>query len=156
MKTWVTLLVLVLLMSCGNGIKPDKSEIASNKSEVYRSSDDSFQKDFYLKIEDEKATIYGWDVSTEKDTIYYRSICKLEEDSTDGIQITLKNYQFTEVKVREENLNDFKVNEELSLDNLGEYSSFWGEKKADGSFHFLAVKHIYHSRADEFTFERIK
>ena len=85
-----------------------------------------------------------------------RSICKLKQDSTDAIRITLENHELTEVKTTENNLNDFKKNDDLNLPIWGAHSSFSGQKTTDGSLDFLAVKHKYLSRADKFKFERIK
>lgn len=62
MKILVKLLVILALGACNKVTKPDRMDISANQAEIYRSTKDSFQQDFYLKIEKEKATIYGWEI----------------------------------------------------------------------------------------------
>jgi hypothetical protein len=54
MKTFVLSIMILTLMSCYNGKPSNEIKEAIIQNEVYRSTDASFQKDFYISIENRK------------------------------------------------------------------------------------------------------
>tara|TARA_B100000674_G_C37231806_1_gene641698 strand:- start:20 stop:496 length:477 start_codon:yes stop_codon:yes gene_type:complete len=158
MKLILKILIILGFVSCTSQIQTDSNEIEDkrNEIEIYQSSDDSFQPGFYLTIKDKQAIVYGWETENESDTVYYKSTCELKEDSSKSIRITLESYQLSEVKITQDNLNEFQENKNLKMPIWRAHSSFWGHKADDGSLEFMAVKHSYDSRADNFIFKRIK
>ncbi|MGB1041460.1 MAG: hypothetical protein ACPGVD_11345 [Flavobacteriales bacterium] len=155
MKIALKLLIILIISACKDGQNATKKADILINEEIYVSNNESFQKNFFLKIYDEKAIIYGWEISKENDTIYYRSEGAIELDSSDNYWISLKSYQFTDEKFNKNNLNNFKENHNIKIPFLGIHSSFWGSLKPNGSFDFLAVKDIYSGRADKFIFEKV-
>ena len=104
MKTFILyLLFIVPFISCKSGKITDNKEnpkqtIILNHDGVYRSTEESFQADFYLIIEGEQATIYGWEAFNESDTIYYRSISTLGGYWDDKFSIRLDTFEQTRTK----------------------------------------------------------
>ncbi len=167
MKIPYYLILLPLLFSCQN--KENTEDVGTSESsdgiqsvEIYRSTDRSFQADFILKIDQDQATMYGWDVplENEKDTIYYRAQCKQDKDSN-GILMSLHldQYELTKRKVTPYNMDEFKPDTTLGHSNYSilfiHHSSFSYIKSSGDSIEFGAVKHSYSGRFDKFIFEKI-
>jgi|GEM_PF-3210278 len=143
----LSLLTLILLSGCNIQ--------STSQVEIYRSTENSFQKDFYLEIENDLVNVFGWELTSENDTIYYKSSGELDKKDVGVTSFELETYELTRVKTSETNLNDFK--EETGLKNaLFFHSSFFGKKYSEGSMKLQAVKHIYYDRVDEFEFEKIE
>ena len=153
MKIYLTILSILALTSCNNEIKPDKASESENQVEIYQSTENSFQKDFYLMIEDENVCVNGWEVTKENDTIYYKSNGKLEIDSAGTFRISLERCEYSRVKADH---FDGCTNKILKSSTFSIHNGYTGKKINDNSFEFLAVKSFYLGRADKFIFRRIK
>lgn len=167
-KTLLFISLILITYSCSENSdkQPNVDLIESTNTEeietnlpyeLYRSSESSFQANFFLKIEAEKSTIYGWEITPNNDTIYYRSECKSEESNHEEIRLRLEKYELTRIKLNENNLEEFIEDTTLETSAiLFFHNSFFGKQSSDNLIQLQAVKHIYDSRADDFEFERIK
>jgi hypothetical protein len=128
-----------------------------SRYELYRSTEESFQTDFFLKIEGENVTVYGWADTPLNDTVYYRVITEVNQMDSIKMRIKLENHELSAIKTTENNIDQFQ--EDTTLD-YGSYilfhSSFFGKKTSAKIIQMQAVKHIYFGRADTFIFERIR
>jgi hypothetical protein len=89
------LLVVIAFASCSEameegGTKKTQKPIADIEVEIYRSTEDSYQRNFFLKINGDSSTFYGWEINDNSDTIYYRSITKVEKDNNGYYRFHLK------------------------------------------------------------------
>ena len=149
------LLKLFLITTIGF-ILPDKQMERISTTPIYHSTADSYQEDFFLVFENQGVSIYGWEVTIDNDTIYYRSRSKIIHEETGKLTIRLKNYEFSRTKITTSNLSKFEEDKELNFAPLFCHSSFFLGTGKGSKIEFLAVKHIYLSRADKFIFERIE
>jgi hypothetical protein len=158
MRITLLLIIIFTFFSCNERTKAVLNEIdkSAPQIKVYKSNNDSFRKDFFIKIEDEKAIVYGWFVNASKDTIYYRSKSKLEKGKEGKIKISLEKYELTKTRLTKENLDHFKNDTKLNLPEFSTYSSFIGQVSSKDLYKLNAFKQTYFSRFDEFIFVRVK
>jgi hypothetical protein len=119
---------------------------AQIKNGIYKSSKASFRENYILIFEGEKATLIGWELVGQKDTIYYRSSAKLDEN---------KHLHFDKFDFSKKGPLDFKPDKSLSMVAFVLHNNFMFSKANENSIFFLAVTDIYGNRADEFVFEKI-
>ncbi|MFK7970317.1 MAG: hypothetical protein AB8F95_08120 [Bacteroidia bacterium] len=175
MRIGIILIIVGMLGACY--LTGDSNQKQHGSYSIYRSTDGSFQKDFYLKIGTETATIFGWleventvffDLLNDEDsanmrqvkacdTVYYKSECDLEIEDNGRISFSLEDFSFSTQSVNQHNLGFFEPDNGLCyLPVFFLHSSFFSEKEAEDSLVFLAVKHLYSGRADKFVFRKLK
>ena len=133
---------------------------------VYESDKSSHRDNFYLVIENTKATLYAWEISLNKDTLYYCSTTTIDTTGYldfKSYQLEFKFYDLSKKKYVKSNLRGFKPNKKLTgLTNRDEkqevftsmlYSTFVIFNVEKDKVELQAIKDTYLSRADKFTFE---
>ena len=140
MKLSLTSLLILTLLSF----------YTKNKSQIFTSSKTSFKEGFQLIIESDSATLYGWDLNSKKDTIYFKTKGLVKIDSTGKFELTLDNYSYSNFKPSNFNfIPDPKIKKPI----LGNYNSFFGSINQVRIF-ACATKHSYDNKCDEFVFEK--
>ena len=126
--------------------------------DIYASSEDSFQQDFFLQMDTSVAIIYGWCLSRGgKDTLYYRSKSKIERKYDGNMSINLKQYDVTRTKTTLTNLNQFSSDWNLAAGDVSRaHTGFISTNQPDSTIEFRAVKLVYAGRFDKFIFEKIE
>ena len=155
MKILINFLLICSFCSCLEDTQTHSSEMGVI-TETYRSTNESYRKDFYLSITGNEAIIYCWDVNPKGDTVYYWSKGNLEKGNHNELSFDLTKHVFSKTKISEKNLGNLIEDKDENFVTTFLYSSFVGGQIAEGSIRLQGVKHIYDSRADVFLFERIK
>jgi hypothetical protein len=106
----------------------------------------SFRTNYFLKVDKDSVTLFGWE-SHESDTIYFKSSCK--KDSMD--KLTFTNFAFTRSKPTAENLNTFIGNPKIEIPTFILHRYLFNFQKKNNKV-FMLAKDAYDSRADEFEF----
>ena len=119
---------------------------------IYKSSNESFGTNWYLIVKGEQLCLFGWELSTENDTLYFRSTAEFNRNRN----ITFNTFEFQKERITEENLKDFKPNDNLKIDSFFMYRYLVDIKEENGEISFSATKDIYDSRADYFKFLKVK
>jgi hypothetical protein len=131
-------------------------ELKHSDEPIYQSTNDSFHKNFFLRIRNGVIVdLYGWDV-IKNDTVYFKSSGRFRYNSVGNINVRFDDYMFSKVPVNIGNLNNFKEDRTLKYTSDLMYSSFSGKRTDSGSYKFSAVKLQYDSNFDEFIFKRVE
>jgi hypothetical protein len=149
MKTLYSLVLLITLSSCDNEVATDiVTPATSIKTEIYKSTDDSFQSNFYLKLENETVNLFGWYTSISQDTIYYKTENQLEKYPDDQKILRIDNLEFSRTKTTLNKLDHFKSDTTIKVDYCSSHSSFHFDETIKNRIKSKAVKHSYCSRSD--------
>jgi len=110
------LIIAITFSSCKT--TNDRSE------NYYKSTSNSFKSDFFLILDEKYATIYGWEVLLNKDTIYYKSKGVLKKSANEKLRIRFDKYEVSKKSFNRQNLNKFKNDQNLGSLDLIFYSEF--------------------------------
>jgi hypothetical protein len=118
---------------------------------TYMSSNESYRTNYYLVVETNQLTLYGWETTMENDTIYFRSTSLFESNSS----VTFKEFEFQKEPFTSGNLLDFKADIALEVESFLLHKYLMNITESNGEISLLATKDIYCSRADNFVFKKI-
>lgn len=138
------ILISVLLTACSTPDGPFKNG-------VYESVGASYRHGFFLEIKGQNASLYGWDLFMEKDTIYYKAFGRI----TTATHIGFTDYEFFKVPFKKTNIQSFETIEEAGLWQVLCYSSFSISSKPNSHMTMHGVKTAYDSRFDTFEFKLV-
>jgi hypothetical protein len=119
---------------------------------TYMSSDESYRNNYFLVVESDQLTLYGWETTMENDTLYFRSTTAFESNSN----VTFTNFEFQKEAINEENIMDFKADNALEVESFLLHKYLINISESNGEISLIATKDIYCSRADNFIFIKIK
>ncbi|MBN1151501.1 hypothetical protein JXA84_09830 [candidate division WOR-3 bacterium] len=124
---------------------------------LYKSSEDSFKKNFYLYVRGDSATLYGWDLlvfvdTSGTDTIHYKACAEFSMLDSSYISMNFKNHEFSRESFLSENFDSTDILAENDSGLIFPYVNMFGGIK-DGKLYMYAVKFTYLSNTDNFIFE---
>ena len=126
----------------------------------YKSSDDSFRTHYYLAIDDKSVTLYGWELTLEKDTIYFTANGQpetIKSVQNENISITFEKFRFSKTRPTEKDLKTFNPDKSDLLETFWLHRHILILERNEKTVNALMTKDIYPgSRADKFTFTKIK
>lgn len=125
------------------------------KKQVFKSTDDSFRKDYYLILDGQQVTVIGWETDLSEDTVYFKSTSTIETYKDESLHVTFDKFETSKSKINPDNWDTFTPDSIIKETQFQFFSSFFNGKHTDDQIEFLAIKHSYYSRADQFTFKRI-
>lgn len=137
---------------------------------IYMSAENSYRQHFYLKIDGDSMTLFGWEPVyqlkdtinnetspefTVKDTIYYKTTTKFLIDEKGSFSLKFDRYELSHYPITKDNIDGFVQDNKIRFDTFGLHNSFDGIV-SDTKLLVTATKDIYDSRADQFEFLKIK
>lgn len=129
----------------------------------FKSSNGSYRTNYFLSLKNESATLYGWELTLEKDTVYFKASGHLDTArySSDGapridISSKLDDYRFSKTRPKESQLNYFLFDKEDAVPPSLLYKYLRIKENNGIVVKVIMLKDSYDGRFDEFTFTRIK
>jgi len=122
---------------------------------IYESSKESYRTGYFLVVNYPHVSLFGWEVTNENDTVYFRSTINFELINQSTNQLTFKNFEFQKVKLTKENVKDFKTNSKLKVESMLLLRYLNDVKESNGKIRLTATKDAYDSRSDSFEFKKI-
>lgn len=137
---------------------------------IYKSDENSYRQNFYLKIAGDSATLFGWEPVYElkerinnkttpefaiKDTIYYRTSTKFLIDKKGSFSLKFNNYELSHTPIMKDDIDGFVQDKKIQFETFGLHNYFDGII-SDIKLIVTATKDIYDSRGDHFEFIKIK
>lgn len=142
--TMSKILILVLLTACSSPDGPFKNG-------VYKSVGASDRQGFFLEIEGQKASLYGWDVTFEGDTIYYKTSTRFEQNDI----LRFENFGSSKVAFNWQALSSFQPPESDSTMPFY-YNSLDNISQIGNRISLSASQPLYNSKSDTFEFELVE
>lgn len=119
----------------------------------YTSVDSSYRKNFLLKVEQNKVTVYGWELLyTGDDTLYFRAGANWENPQ----KLVFSDFDFSRQKTNLKKPETFVADKNIQAEKFLLYRDFFNIKYSNGKIFLMAVKDIYASKADYFYFVKTK
>lgn len=118
---------------------------------TYASSLNSFRTNYSLKVDKDSVTLFGWETTIDKDTIYFKSTCK--KHSID--RLTFTNFHFTKFKVNPGSLENFIAEPNIKMEIFLLHRYLFNFEVINKKIVLLATKDSYDSRADKFEFIKL-
>jgi hypothetical protein len=119
---------------------------------IFESGKLSFRTNYFLKVERDSVTLFGWETLIDKDTIYFKSTSK--NDIKQGL--VFNNFKFSKYKMTDKNIDSFTSQTNIKIEQFVLYRHFFNFQVIDSRISILATKDTYHSRADKFEFVKIR
>lgn len=118
----------------------------------YASSGSSFRTNYFLMVERDSVTLFGWETTIANDTIYFKSTCK----NSSANSLTFTVFKFTKSKLNQNNFQDFISEPDLSVESFLLHKYLFNFEIVGKKILLAATKDSYDSRADGFEFVQIK
>lgn len=118
---------------------------------TYESSNESYRANYFLSINDEEVTLFGWETTVENDTIYFRSTTRFNSNN----HLTFNEFEFQKEEITGKNLNTFEADNNLKMEPFFIHRYFMDLKESNGQISLIATKDAYDNRADAFNFKKI-
>ncbi|GAB5528147.1 MAG: hypothetical protein Roseis2KO_60190 [Roseivirga sp.] len=145
----LTLLLSISLIFFTSGCQSEKGPF---KNGLYESTQKSEKQGFLLEIDGPQATLYGWNLSFEKDTSYYKASARFENDR----YLSFKDYTLSNQPYDLINLEGFETKQVNDLWQFTCYTSFHDITQTDNIINLNAVMLVDNSASDHFEFKLIE
>jgi hypothetical protein len=122
---------------------------------LYESSGNSYRKNYYLLIQKEKITYFGWETSIKKDTVYFKSTANLKKNNN----LTFEKFDYSLQSPQKDQLPAFPAQTDIRLDTSFlkvRVLRYLQLSDQSGKIMALAVKDAYDSRGDRFEFVKMR
>lgn len=119
----------------------------------FESTRESDRRNYFLSLKGDNVTLYGWELNSDSDTIYYRATASLKIRSS---HIRFSGYQFSKLKPTRTKLQNFQPDKEVSMPELLLHKYLNVLSANNERFQVLLIKDAYSSNANKFVFVRLK
>lgn len=145
----VLLIVIAIVMMLFSGCRQKKGPF---KNGLYESTQKSHKQGFLLEIEGPQATLYGWCVTFERDTSYYKASARFKNDK----YLSFKNYAFSNQPFDLINLEGFETKQVNDQWQFTCYTSFHNVTQTGNIINLNAVMLVDNSASDYFEFKLVE
>lgn len=120
--------------------------------DTYESTVDSYRRNFLLTINEDKVTLYGWELTEGTDTLTYKAFGHLSKDK----HVTLDNYEFSKLSPSQIKWDQFQSDNGVSISSFFLHRHLSIQTLDREKLEVLMAKDAYDSRVDKFVFKRRK
>ena len=144
--------MLPTLMACHPKDLPAGTEHPSKPKRHYTSTRESYFPGFHLSIADSSATLYGWDLTTEQDTVFYQAdyTVVVNELGQMDLNVIGEGLSFETVLPHTNAPKGFTKDSTNWF--LMPHNSIFLEQALGDTLKGCGTKHLYASRCDRFIF----
>lgn len=119
----------------------------------FESTRESDRRNYFLSLNGDNVTLYGWEINGDMDTIYYKANASLKIRSS---HIKFSGYQFSKLKPPRTKLQNFQPDKDVSMPELLVHKYLNVLSANNQRFEVLLIKDAYSSNANKFVFVRLQ